>query len=167
VQRTIEAPIWIEPKAGGSTPMCAALRRARELASQWVMSHPENYPPVVINVTDGQATDGDPTQDAYSLRQVRTSDGETLLFNVHITETRSMAVYYPASEGEVMNDKFARLLFSISSEIPESSRNLLAQQGTMLQPGARGMIYNGDALSVRQMFQFGTLAATIPLDPNM
>jgi hypothetical protein len=167
VQRTIEVPIWVRPKAGGGTPMCAALQRAKELASQWVASHPDNYPPVVINVTDGQSTDGDPTQLASELRQISTSDGQTLLFNVHITETKSMPVYYPASESDLMGDKFARLLFSMSSEIPESIHGMLAQSGTFLQPGARGMIFNGDATSVRQMFQFGTLAATTPLDPNM
>src|SRR5260370_11512098 len=51
VQRTIDVPIWVRPKADGGTPMCAALQRAKELASQWAASHPDNYPPVVINVT--------------------------------------------------------------------------------------------------------------------
>jgi len=167
VTRTIEVPIWVRAKAGGGTPMCAALRRAKELAGQWAASHPNNYPPVVINVTDGQSTDGDPTQLAYELCQISTDDGQTLLFNVHITETRSMPVYYPASETDVLGDKFAKLLFTMSSEIPETSRMLLANMGKFLEPGARGMIFNGDAMSVREMFVFGTIAATTPLDPNM
>ncbi len=167
VTRTIDVPIWVRAKAGGGTPMCAALLRAKELAGQWAAQHPYNYPPVVINVTDGQSTDGDPTQIAHELCQISTDDGQTLLFNVHITENRTMPVYYPASEAELFGDKFATMLFSMSSEIPESSRNILAGNGKFLEQGARGMIFNGNAMSVREMFVFGTIAATMPLDPNM
>lgn len=167
VTRTIEVPIWVRPKAGGGTPMCAALLRAKELAGQWAASHPYNYPPVVINVTDGQSTDGDPTPIAYELCQISTDDGQTLLFNVHITETRGMLVEYPASEADLSGDKFARMLFNMSSEIPETSRLMLGNIGKSLEPGARGMIFNGNAMSVRAMFVFGTIAATTALDPNM
>ncbi len=172
VSKTIEVPIWVRPKADGGTPMCGAFHAAKELASQWVANHPNNYPPVVINVTDGQSTDGDPSQLAHELCQISTSDGQALLFNVHITEERAMPVYYPASDTELPGgddefSKYARMLFKISSEIPDTSRNLLAAAGNHLLPGAKGMIWNGDATSVRQMFIFSTIAATTALDPNM
>ena len=61
----VEFPIWFQAAADGATPMCAALERAAKLAAEWVAGQntdgtarqKENYPPVVINITDGMATD--------------------------------------------------------------------------------------------------------------
>jgi hypothetical protein len=161
-------PVWVKASTGGGTPMCAALRRARELAAQWAMSNPNNYPPVIINVTDGMSTDGDPIPVARELSQVETSDGRALLFNVHITTLNALPVMYPASEAELPNDQYAKTLFTMSSMIPDTSRAMLEQQiGRTVPPGARGLIFNGDAASIRQMFVFATLHATQQLDPNM
>lgn len=166
VEIPMQFPVWVKAKAGGGTPMLAALRRAKELAGQWVRNHPSNYPPVVINVSDGMG-DGDPTALARELSQVSTSDGQTLLFNVHITDLKASPVTYPASETELPNDKYAQQLFSITSLIPESSRiSLSSLQNKPIQPGARGLIFNGDAVSIRQMFTFASIPATMPLDPN-
>ncbi len=163
----ISFPIWVKPMAGGGTPMCAALRQARDLADRWADSHPSNYPPVIINVTDGMATDGDPAEVAREIYQIRTDDGHALLFNVHITDINSAPVMYPASERELPDDKYARSLFSISSVIPETSRLLLQSLlGRPVEEGARGLIFNGDAASVRQMFVFASVPATQVLDMN-
>jgi hypothetical protein len=161
-------PVWVKPRAGGGTPMCAGLRKARDLAQVWATSHPDSYPPVIINVTDGAATDGDPNAIAHEITQISTGDGQALLFNVHITTLTDSPVAYPLSENELPNDKYARLLFSISSIIPESSRALLQMLlGRDVAPGSRGMIFNGDATSVRLMFNFASKPRTQPLDPNM
>lgn len=168
IEVQVPFPIWIRPKAGGGTPMCAALRRARDLAAQWAVNHPDSYPPVIINVTDGVGTDGDPTRIAQEITQIGVTDGQALLFNVHITNLPDPPVAYPVSENDLPNDKYARLLFSISSIIPETSRALLETLlGRPVPPGARGLIFNGDATSVRLMFNFASLPRTQPLDPNM
>jgi hypothetical protein len=162
-------PVWIRPKAGGGTPMCAALQMAYSLAQQWTYAHPDSYPPVIINVTDGAATDGDIVGIAQQItQQVATNDGQALLFNVHVTDLTNQPTAYPSSEGELPNDKYAKLLFSASSVIPENSRELLEQLiGRPVPIGARGMIFNGDAASVRLMFNFASKPRTVPLDPNM
>ena len=161
-------PIWVRPKAGAGTPMCGALQHARDLAYSWTVSHPDSYPPVIVNVTDGAATDGDPTNVAQEITQITTSDGQALLFSVHITDLNSQPTAYPSSETELPNDRYAKLLFSISSIIPESSRALLETLlGRQVPQGARGMIFNGDATSVRLMFNFASKPRTQPLDPNM
>lgn len=167
IEIPIQFPIWVRAKAGGGTPMCAALRRARDLAQQWAMTHPDNYPPVIINVTDGMANDGDPVEPAHDLCEISTTDGQALLFNVHLTHINSAPVAYPASELELPNDKYALKLFGMSSFIPETSRNLLQSMlNRTVSAGARGLIFNGDAASVRQMFVFASVPATQPLDPN-
>lgn len=163
----VSFPIWVKPVSREGTPMCAALRYAAELAQRWAAAHPNSYPPVVINVTDGMATDGDPTPIAQDLCRVATADGNALLFSVHITSLNYAPVEYPATESELPNDPYAQLLFRISSLVPETSR---AQLAAMLQrdisPQARGLIFNGDAVSVRLMFNFASLPATQLLDPN-
>jgi hypothetical protein len=159
IERPVYFPIWVEPVAGQGTPMCEALEQAKELAQQWTAAHQGNYPPVIINITDGEAN-SDPSGAAADLLNVQTSDGQALLFNCHITETSGTPVEFPASASEVPNDEFARLLFSLSSIIPDSGRlNIQSMTGTQLQPGARGFIFNGDAGSVRQMFVFATVGA--------
>lgn len=167
IEIPVQFPIWVKAKAGGGTPMCAALRRARDLAQQWAMAHPNNYPPVVINVTDGMANDGDPAESAREIFEVSTTDGQALLFNVHITDINSAPIAYPASELELPNDKYALKLFGMSSLIPEASRTLLQSLlNRSVATGARGLIFNGDAASVRQMFVFASVPATQPVDPN-
>jgi hypothetical protein len=122
---------------------------------------------VVVNVTDGASTDGDPTALAHALGQISTVDGQALLYNVHITEHNLPPVEYPVSEAELPNDEFARLLFSISSPIPETSRTLLETvAGRRVSPGARGLIFNGDAASIQQMFTFASAPAKAT-NPNM
>jgi hypothetical protein len=165
IEMPVQFPVWVRPLAGGSTPMCEALEHARNLVQQWIYDHADHYPPIVINVTDGMATDGDPTRIAQDLCQISTQDGNILLFNVHITDLNSLPVYYPSSEGELPNDRYARSLFTMSSVIPETSCELLQQMlSRTIAPGTRGFIFNGDAASVRHMFVFATVPATKPLD---
>jgi uncharacterized protein YegL len=64
----VKFPVWFDPKAAGSTPMCKAFKAAREALEPWVAAHPYSFPPIVINITDGESTDGDPSADAQSLR---------------------------------------------------------------------------------------------------
>ena len=148
--------------------MCGALRRARDLAEYWAYQHPDSYPPVIVNVTDGEATDGDPTGIAQEIYRIATNDGQAMLFNVHITTLSDAPIAYPANEYDLPNNKYARLMFGISSIVPESSRAMLDQLlGRAVAIGARGFIFNGDANSVRLMFNFASKPRTQPLDPNM
>jgi hypothetical protein len=170
IELPVYFPVWVEPRTGTTTPMCAALRQAHDLATGWAASHPDSYPPVVINITDGAATDGDPTESAAELCQVETREGGVLLFNCHITNLAAPVVEFPASEASVPDDPehLARLLFNLSSEIPEPARQSIRSATERdLPPRARGMIFNGDASAIRQMFVFATVPATRAMaDPN-
>jgi hypothetical protein len=165
VELPVPFPVWVKPVAGAGTPMCAALRHAHYLAQEWADGHMDHYPPVIINVTDGMATDGDPMPIAQDIGQISTDDGQALLFNVHITDLNTPSVWYPASVEELPNDRYARSLFFMSGLIPETSQERLQQmQGRPILSGARGLIFNGDAASVQNMFVFATVPATRPLD---
>lgn len=165
IEIPVQFPVWVQPVAGGGTPMCAALGQAHALALEWTMTHMDSYPPVIINVSDGMANDGDPADAARQLSDISTNDGQALLFNVHITDINSAPVAYPANENELPNDRYAKKLFGMSSLIPDTSRSLLESLlARPVFPGARGLIFNGDAASVRQMFVFASVPATKPLE---
>lgn len=83
-------PIWIEPAAVGETPMTEAFGMARQLVSDWIDSHPSSFPPVVINITDGEANSLSTARAAAeALTGLETADGKTLLLNAHISEGQS------------------------------------------------------------------------------
>jgi hypothetical protein len=165
----VSFPVWVDPVIGTTTPMCAALRKAAELADEWAFHHPDHYPPVVINITDGASTDGDPTAAAHELCQIGTSDGAVLLFNCYLTDQPLPPLEFPSLPSQIPLDpeNLGQTLFLMSSVIPEPARkHIAAATGRILPEGARGLILNGDAGSVRQLFVFATIAATRPLGPQ-
>ena len=171
--KDVEVPfrIWVEPYADGGTPMLQALRHAKKLAGDWAASHQDCYPPVILKLTDGIATDSKTTSDleeeAKEIAQIRTSDGAALIFTIHITALQDYPVEYPASVDELPNDPFAKRLFGLTSAIPESATQPLdTLLGRSVPPGARGLIFNGDAESILLMFRFATAPAVLQVDPN-
>ena len=57
VEQEVKFPIWVDPVANGGTPMSSALTKAESVVSRWLNEHPACYPPVVLNLTDGEAND--------------------------------------------------------------------------------------------------------------
>ena len=76
IDQPIRFPVWFDPKAHGATPMCQALTLAHEVLARWLPQHPDSFPPIVINLTDGEATDVDPTATANALRDRHNHDGK-------------------------------------------------------------------------------------------
>ncbi|MEO1630783.1 MAG: vWA domain-containing protein, partial [Bacteroidota bacterium] len=85
VDRVVQTPVWLDPYAKNGTPMCQALDYATQVARTWIDAYPRAFPPVVLNITDGEATDGDPLRYAQQLRSFGSDDGEVLLLNVHLS----------------------------------------------------------------------------------
>jgi hypothetical protein len=163
VEVPISFPVWVEPSVGTATPMCAALRRAAELADGWIARNPNSFPPVVVNITDGASTDGDPQPWADILCEMGTTDGRVLLFNCFLTTLNASPIEFPDRANQIPPDseQLGQLLFAMSSQIPETARrNINNATGRQLPSGARGLILNGDAGSVRLLFVFATVAAT-------
>lgn len=152
VEKVVRRPIWFEPLANGKTPMCEALRLTTETVAGFLMEYPDCYPPIVINITDGMANDGDPREPARELTKLRSSDGSVLLFNIHVSETAATPITFPADESG-FEDKFAKLLFRMSSRLPD---RMLAHAGSVVSPGARGFAFNADMGSLVQFLDIGT-----------
>jgi hypothetical protein len=160
VEHTVKFPIWIDPRADGGTPMTGALNEARTTLSAWVGQHRQAFPPVVFNITDGEATDGDPSGAATELRELATDDGQTLLFNVHLSERRALPVEFP-STSDTLPDTFARRLFDISSLLPPHLQAAARQEGYEASEGTRGFVFNADAAAVIQFLDIGTRPANL------
>ncbi|MCA1577068.1 MAG: VWA domain-containing protein [Acidobacteria bacterium] len=155
VDQTVKFPIWFDAIANGGTPMCSAMARAQALLSGWLTQHPDCFPPIAINITDGESTDGDPTSSANGITNLSSSDGNVLLFNLHLSSTSASSVEYPASDTGLA-DEYAKLLFSISSPLPDYMRSIALQEGLSVSDGARGFVFNADIVSVIRFLDIGT-----------
>lgn len=146
-------PVWIYPKAENGTPMCAALSEAERLLQEWVLQNPTSFPPVVINITDGYAGDGDPSMLVPSLQSLSTEDGNTLVFNCHISEITGQAVKFPSSPAGLPDD----LLFNCSSILPDIMVDAAAQMSSLnIMPGARGLVFNASIVDLINLLKIGT-----------
>src|SRR5262249_10565004 len=74
IDQQVKFPVWFDPVTSGGTPMTAGMTRAVQELVAWCDAHPQSYPPTVIHVTDGQSTDGDPSQVAEAVRKIATND---------------------------------------------------------------------------------------------
>ena len=119
IEVTRKFPVWLRPTASYGTPMCSVLSAASQSLQSWTAQHPDSYPPIVINVTDGDASDGNPELLAQEIMSLGTNDGSTLLFNVHISEMSAMPAQYLAQESGLPSDEYAARMFRMSSVFPE------------------------------------------------
>jgi hypothetical protein len=149
------SPVWFDPVADGKTPMCATLHRAGAVLSMFLMEYPNSYPPLVVNLTDGEATDGDPEGPASRLRQLASTDGNVLLFNLHISSQAGDAVAFPDDEA-ALADPYARRLFRMSSALPPPMWGPAREAGVAAGPSTRGFVFNADMAAVIRFLNIGT-----------
>ncbi len=154
ITQTVKFPVWFDAKASGGTPMANALSQARTLLAAWIPAHPDSFPPIVINITDGEA-DTDPSTEANALRGMSTTDGNVLLFNVHISSAKGAAVEYPDSD-LYLADARAKALFNMSSKLPDYMREMVSKEGIAVSDNTRGFAFNADLASVIRFLDIGT-----------
>ncbi|TCO44687.1 vWA domain-containing protein [Actinocrispum wychmicini] len=160
VETTTRFPVWMDPVASGGTPMCTALGYAELLVSKWISDHPSCFPPIVLNLTDGESTDGDPTGPASGIRSQASADGAALLFNLHVSAAGPAPITFPNSPG-ALPDTYSRTLFKMSSPLPPHMRTYAAQQGFAVSDTTRGFVYNADIAAVVQFLDIGTRATDL------
>ncbi len=153
--KQVRFPVWFEPRAANGTPMSAAIDLAGSVVAPWVTAHPDSFPPIVINISDGAATDGDPRQWAQRLQALSTTDGNVLFFNVNLSALSTDPLYFP-NNSSGLNDEYARTLFDMSSTLPEFMCSMAKQRGLQAESGSRGFVFNADITAVIQFLQIGT-----------
>ncbi|WP_164007047.1 VWA domain-containing protein [Pyxidicoccus trucidator] len=155
VREKVRFPVWFESVANGATPMCQALARATGIVGDWLRQHPEGFPPIVVNISDGQATDGDPTGIASELRGMRSADGSVLLLNVHLSARTQHPIQFPSTDAG-LPDEHARLLFQLSSPLTPGMLSAAKEEGLTVTEGARGFVFNADIISLIKFLNIGT-----------
>ncbi len=161
----VEQDVWVTPRTDWNTPMIAAMDEACRLLSEWVGAHAGRpcYPPTVINITDGEATDGSPDalrQASARIRELSTVDGAALLLNIHLGHAEGAPLLFPSLPGQLPpDDRYARLLYDTSSPLPPAFAREIGAA-----PGARGMAYNADMSSLVRVMNIGTSSSAF--DPD-
>ena len=152
---TRKIPVWLRPHAGAQTPMCEALAHAGQAIERWISQHPDSFPPAVINISDGEANDGDPEPVAQQIMELQTSDGNVLMYNCHLSELAAMPIQYPDQESG-LPDGYARQLFRMSSVMPQGIRNQATLLDTPVNEQSRCYVYNADMVSLAMFLDIGT-----------
>lgn len=160
IEQKVKFPVWFEPTAKGITPMGAALDTANKLLTEWVERHKVSYPPIVINISDGEATDSGPVPQAEALTSLATEDGNVLLLNCHISSKPLQPIVFPDSDDDLPDD-FAKTLFSISSPLPPTMMAMAQAEGFDLGPTARGFAFNADLVELIRFLDIGTRASNV------
>jgi hypothetical protein len=154
---TVRFPVWFDPVAEGGTPMAEAMQVARKILEPWVAAHRKSSPPIVINITDGEPGSS-PVKAAGALTALASDDGDVLLYNIHLSRLALTPITFPSSSAN-LPDKYATMLFDISSQVPPQIREELNVEGYPTDPGARGFVFNADAGALLQFLDIGTRLA--------
>jgi hypothetical protein len=161
-----ESMIWITPYGHGGTPMYTALKNVRDFVRDWINygNHRQIcHPPIIINITDGEATDDkEPFAGIRSvfneIKALQTDYGSTILMNIHISGENHEKVFFP--HRPVGNNPYQKLLFDISSPLYPAVIARARALKYNLQDDARGYVYNGDSSDLLHFLNIGTQAAS-------
>ena len=161
VEVTRRMPVWLRVRGKGPwDPLRGMLDLVEQPLSEWINQYPDSYPPVVVVISDGVLTDGDPQDAARRIRGMKTSDGNVLLFTIHLSSAKSDPTMFPSraaglpSLGEGPGD--SKMMFDMASVLPESIRRQATSLGFPVDEQSRGLVLNADAVALAQFLDIGT-----------
>lgn len=156
-----DKPIWIKPYSVSSTPMTKAFENAKRLCNDWINwgNHRDCHPPIIINITDGEATDAGSNFNALKnqveqIKNLRTNYGSVNILNIHISSRVGDKLLFP---NEVTTgDRFEKLLFEMSTPLDENMIRIAQQKGYDIRQNAKGYVFNGNASDLINFLNIGT-----------
>ena len=161
VEVTRRMPVWLRVRGKGwMDPLQGMLNFVERPLAEWIDQHPDSYPPIVIIISDGVAVDDDPQEAAQRIRNLRTNDGNVLLFTIHLSSAEVSPTLFPGrpdglpSLGEAPGD--SKMMFDMASVLPESLRRQASDLGFAVDGESRGLVLNADAVSLAQFLDIGT-----------
>lgn len=165
-----DVPQWVTPRAEGSTPMCKMINMVTKLVDEWCSKeeNKESFPPLVFNITDGEASDADYDMlrsAAHRLRSTGTLDGNTLFINVHIcSNTSHMPIVFPNINEVPISIRYAHLLMDMSSVMPEQFHPYIAAcRSNYSLPPYLAMSYNASMSELIAMLNIGSRSLNVGL----
>ncbi|MCH5306980.1 MAG: DUF4433 domain-containing protein [Prevotella sp.] len=163
VIKEVEKVQWLEARHDGHwTHLHLAFKRAEELLHQWLEKHKETdcYPPTIIHITDGEfnhATREELVQQANELKSLFTNDGNVLLWNIHVTPNGTEQVLLPTEKGELSGDRYAELLYDMSSLLPTRYNAPISDiRGDQTDARHVAMSMNVEMATLIQLMDIGT-----------
>ena len=161
IDEPFDLQVFVKPIASGGTPMAEAFQQAHAIAEQFIQNNSNSFPPVVINITDGEPNDYNEgcmnsRAAAAGLKQLKTSDGNLLLLNAHISNASGLTLNLPNDKGAIQGNQYAEFLFDISSVLPAPLVTNARGCGFSVQEGARGFVFNADAETLVRFLNFGS-----------
>ena len=158
---------WVEPLAEGNTPMYEALLHARNLVEEWCEQeqNQESFPPIVINITDGEptdCTDNDLLDVCTLIKRTATANGNTLLINIHICSNNNLqSTIFPMPEELTRASDKVRLLADCSSTMPQALDTAIHElKGLGAMPPYIGLGYNATVVELLSMINIGSRSIT-------
>lgn len=134
-----------ELQAGGNvTDTAAGFSQVERLLQQHLANYKSCPAPLVCHLTDALRTTQDPSSIVQRIRGMRVDDGAVLVENVLMAEkvlhkqVRDWQKWGGVSKARHLTDEYAKLLFALSSPLPETYRqNMNKSAGYQLQKDAR------------------------------
>lgn len=159
---------WVKPSAKGATPMCKMINCVTTLVEEWCAKEEnmDSFPPLVFNITDGEASDGSYDMlrsAAHRLRDTGTSDGKTLFMNVHISsETKHRSIVFPNPNEVPIEIRHAHLLMDMSSIMPEQFHRYIKMcRKELSSPPYIAMSYNASMTGLITMLNIGSRSLVV------
>lgn len=162
VERVVTEPQWFEQRHDGkSTNYHLALRKAKHLAEEWIENHDDKcYPPTIINITDGEfnnSSHDERAQIANEIKSLHTTDGNVLMFNVHITPSATESISFPVDKAALSGNRYASELFDLSSLLPKIYNERVAKMMNVpMDKRLVAMSVNADMQQLIKIMDIGT-----------
>jgi hypothetical protein len=167
IEQSVRMPVWFDPIADGGTPMCRAAGQAEKILKTWISQHRNGFPPIVIHITDGESTDGDAAPRLRAITKLSTSDGNVMLFNVHLSANPSAKPVSFPNSADTLPDEYAQMLFETASPLTPAMRSLAKEHGFKTTDKSRCFVLNADMVLLVQAIDIGTRPSNVQMEsPN-
>ena len=164
LEQSVRIPVWFDPISEGGTPMCRAATEARRVLENWIAAHPDSFPPIVIHITDGESTDGNPTDHLNTLTSLSTSDGNVMLFNIHLSANPNATPVSFSDSPDDLPDAYSKMLFETSSPLTPAMRGLAKEHGFETSDSSRCFVLNADLVLLVQAIDIGTRPSNVLME---
>jgi len=143
IEIQVNMPVWLEPVAGGDSSPDKAFTLALWLVDRWVHAFPSAFFPLVLHICGSQTASADLPLLAARIEKLKTDFGPTIVANAFISwQGASDHHLFPDGDLRIL-EPTAKLLFSMSSRLPESMRGRAGQLGYSLTEQSRAFVQNG------------------------
>ncbi|MDM1361129.1 hypothetical protein [Myroides marinus] len=156
-----DKPVWISAYAMRSTPMTRAFENAKRLCNDWIRwgNHKDCHPPIIINITDGAATDGgcnykDLLNEVNQIKTLGTNYGGVNILNIHISAQSGDKILFPSEVP--FTDSLSNLLFDLSTPLNENMVRIAKHKGYDVSNNSKGYVFNGNATDLINFLNIGT-----------